>query len=356
MNKKLALLCAAVVGWWTLNGLAVGTQWMLMQDSSGQAVSAWRAMPASMIGAWGWVPLTLGLFWLARRHPIEPGRLGRGLLVHGGAVGLIIVLRAVYIYSLDRWLHWYDAPPAFMDVLVQAVWNTFFQSWLMVGVAHALFYSGRARARERQAVQLQAQLADARLAALSSQLNPHFLFNALNSIAELVHRDAEAADAMIVGLSDLLRSSLGMANSQEVALEEELRLLGHYLAIEKIRLGERLRVDWSVAPESRTAQVPPLLLQPLVENAVRHGISRRLTPGRIAVRSRCAREQLILEVQDDGGGMSEGGSGFGLGLTTTRARLQALYGAAASLELIAETGGGTIARLTLPLRRLQRAA
>jgi signal transduction histidine kinase len=356
MNKKLAMLCAAVVLWWALNGLAVGTQWMLMRDAAGHGVSVWRAMPASMAGALGWVPLSLGLIWLAYRHPIEPGRVLRGLLIHGTAIAIVIVLRAVYIFSLDDWLHWYDSPPAFSEVLVQSIWNNLFQGWLVVGVAHALFFSERARERERQATRLQAQLADTRLAALTSQLNPHFLFNALNSIAELVHRDAEAADAMIVGLSALLRSSLDKAGNQEVPLDEELRLLGYYLDIEKIRLGERLRIEWSIEPETRLAQVPPLLLQPLVENAVRHGISRRLSPGRITMRTHRERGELVLEVQDDGGGITTGSEGFGIGLSTTRARLEALYGASARLELLALPAGGTLARLTMPFRQLQLVA
>jgi signal transduction histidine kinase len=356
MNKKLALLCAAVLLWWTLNGLAVGTQWMLMRDAAGQGVSFWRAMPASMIGAWGWAPLSLALIWLARRYPIEPARIWRGLAVHGAAIVVVILLRAVYIYTLDDWLHWYDAPPTFAEVLLQSVWNNLFQGWLVVGVAHALFFSERARERERQTARLQAQLTDARLAALSSQLNPHFLFNALNSIAELVHRDADAADSMIVGLSALLRSSLENAGSQEVPLAEELRLLGYYLDIEKIRLGERLRVEWLVAPEAQQALVPPLLLQPLVENAVRHGISRRLSPGRIVVRARRERGELVLEVQDDGGELASGKEGFGIGLATTYGRLEAMYGEQGRLQLQSEPGGGTTARLTLPFRSLRLAA
>jgi signal transduction histidine kinase len=355
MRRKILWLVLAVFGWWTLNGLAVGTQWMLMRDASGATVPFWHAMPASMIGAWAWVPLSLGLVWLAYRHPIVPGRIGRGLLVHAFAVLAIVVLRACTIYLLDPWLHWYDAPPHFADVLLQSLWNNMFQAWLFIGVAHALVFAERVRERERQAAQLQTQLTDARLAALSSQLNPHFLFNALNSIAELVHRDPVAADGMIVGLSALLRNSLESAATQEVPLDEELRLLGHYLDIERIRLGERLRVEWEVAPEARAALLPPLLLQPLVENAVRHGISRRLTPGTIRVQAAIEGATLRLEVHDDGGGIGAGGGGFGIGLGTTRKRLQALYGDAASLEFAAAPEG-TVARLLLPLRLLRRVA
>jgi len=260
----------------------------------------------------------------------------------------------VFIYALGPWLHWYAAPPAFSEVLLQSVWNNLFQAWLFVGVAHALYYAARAGERERVAAQLQAQLTDARLAALSSQLNPHFLFNALNSIAELVHRDPVAADGMVVGLSALLRNSLESASSQQVALEEELRLLGYYLEIERIRLGERMRVEWAVAPEARAALVPPLLLQPLVENAVRHGISRRLTPGTIRVLAMIEAGRLCLEVHDDGAGQSAG-SGFGLGLGATGKRLPAPYGGVASLELLASPEG-TVAKMTLPFRALQKAA
>jgi signal transduction histidine kinase len=381
MDRKVAWLCLAVFGWWTLNGLAVGAEWMTMRDAAGAYVSWRKAMPASLVGAWGWVPLALGLFWLAQAYPVEPGRIARALGVHALAVLAIVFARAVYIQSLDPWLHWYDAPPAFSKVLLQSVWNNLFQAWLLVGVAHAWVYAGRARQREQQAAQLQSQLAEARLAALASQLNPHFLFNALNSIAELVHRDPDAADRMIVGLAALLRSSLDKAAVAEVPLTEELALVDHYLQIEGIRLGDRLRVHWDVAPEARDALVPPLLLQPLVENAVRHGVSLRVAPGRVRVQARREGGVLVLEVHDDGsvhedgsarydGSVPDGGSaraggasaaaiargsGASIGLSTTRARLEARYGAAASLELCAEHGG-TTARLRLPYRAGRLAA
>jgi hypothetical protein len=359
MRKKLYWLVAAAFAWWTLQGLAVGAQWMLMRDANGVGTPFWHAMPAAMIGAWAWAPLSLGLVWLAWRFPIESGRVAPRLALHAGAVALIVLVRALSIYWLDPWLHWYDAPPDFGEVLLQSVWNNLFQAWLFVGVAHALVFAERARERERHAAHLQSQLTEARLQALSSQLNPHFLFNALNSIAELVHRDADAADAAIVGLSALLRNSLESAATQEVPLAQELELLGHYLEIERIRLGERLRVQWSVAPEARAALVPPLLLQPLVENAVRHGISRRLAPGTIRVQASRIGTQLCLEVQDEGAGPAApvgANAGFGIGLGATRQRLEALYGSQASLELLGVDGGGTVARLALPWRELRRAA
>lgn len=356
MNRKALLVVLVVCAWWTLNGLATGLDWMTMRDAAGQAVPWTKAMPASMVGAWGWVPFSLLLIWAVFRFPLDPGRIGRSLLALNIAVVLVIVLRAVFIFSLDRWLHWYDQTPTFSEVLQQSVRNNLFQSWLMIGVAHALLYAQRAHQRGQQAVRLQAQLADARLSALSSQLNPHFLFNALNSVAELVHSDPDAADRMIVGLSALLRSSLDKSGTQVVGLQEELRLLGHYLDIEKVRLGKRLRVHWSVAPETLAAQVPPLLLQPLVENAVIHGISRRIAPGWISVRAYCdSRDRLLLEVQNDSAD-SEAPGGHGIGLATTRARLECLYGADFELDLQRGEDVGTLVRLALPLRRLKEAA
>lgn len=356
MNRKLVLLCLVVFAWWTLNGLANGLDWMTMLDAQGKVVPWTKAMPASMVGAWGWAPFSLFLIWCVFRYPLDPGRIGRSLLALNLAVVVVIVMRAVFIYNLDGWLHWYDAPPTFTEVLRTSVRNNLFQSWLMIGVAHALLYAQRAHQRGQQAIKLQAQLADARLSALSSQLNPHFLFNALNSVAELVHSDPDAADRMIVGLSALLRSSLDKSGTQVVALQEELKLLGHYLDIEKVRLGKRLRVHWSVAPEALTAQVPPLLLQPLVENAVIHGISRRILPGWISVRAYCdAQNRLLLEVQNDSAD-SEAPGGHGIGLATTRARLECLYGEDFELDLQRGEEVGTLVRLALPLRRLQEAA
>jgi LytS/YehU family sensor histidine kinase len=302
--------------------------------------------------------LSLGLVWLAFRHPIRQGSVASGLLLHGAAVALIVLLRGLIVYWLDPFLHWYDAPPDFYDVMLQSVWNNLFQATLFVGVAHAIYFAVRAGERERHAAQLQAQLSDARLAALSSQLNPHFLFNALNSTAELVHRDPVAADCMIVGLSALLRNSLESASSPQVPLDQELRLLGHYLDIEKIRLGERMQVQWQVEADARAALVPPLLLQPLVENAVRHGLGRRLGAGTIRVLASREGGRLRLEVHDDGAGQVAGngnGSGFGIGLGATRQRLQELYGSEASLELLSSPVG-TVARLLLPFRALRQAA
>lgn len=352
MNKKTWILVLVVFAAWTVNGLVAAVDLMSMRNASGEYLSFAYAAKLSLSGAWMWVPFALFLLWLVPRFPIEQGRIVSSVLVLTVAVLAVVSARAVLIYALNPWFLWYDEQPAFQAVLIRSLVNNQFQSWLIIGVGHALLFSQRARERERQATVLQSQLADARLAALASRLNPHFLFNALNSIAELVHRDAVAADRMIVGLSALLRSSLEKTAAQEVALQEELRLVGYYLDIEKIRLGERLRVQWQVDSDTLAAQVPPLLLQPLVENAVRHGISRRLTPGLLVVRAHHASGRLVLEVQDDGGASTAASPGCGTGLQTTRARLEHLYGDDFRFELQRDEHERTVVRLEIPFKSL----
>jgi LytS/YehU family sensor histidine kinase len=179
------------------------------------------------------------------------------------------------------------------------------------------------------------------------QLQPHFLFNTLNTIAELVHEDPEAADRMITGLADLLRRSLALGGGQEIPLESELELLQTYLGIQKARFGDRLDVRVSVADDARAARVPMLLLQPIVENAIKHGLAARLD-----LQVRVDGNQIVLEVIDQGTGAADdalrGRAGIGLG--NTRERLTAIYGSAASLDLVNVPGAGAKVTVRLPMR------
>ncbi len=204
------------------------------------------------------------------------------------------------------------------------------------------------RDRQLRAAQLESALADARLEALRLQLNPHFLFNALNAVSAAMYEQPRAADEMLARIGDLLRATLG-ASAQEHALADELRLLELYLDVQRARFGERLQVDLDIAPGLDAAWVPFLVLQPLVENAIEHagGVCRR-----VDIRAMAAAGQLELHVRDHGGsvdGAPRGGHGIGLG--NTQARLRHLYDGAAGLALEkAKTGEGTLARLWLPLR------
>ena len=277
------LWLSAFVGW-TAYGLLYCYQVMSMAAEMGKTHAWADVLRTGLVGMWGWVPLTVGLFWLVSRVPIRRGNAMRACSVLMLAALAIVVLRAVFIYGLDPWIGWYDTPPDFWsDVMRTSLHNNVLISWIMIGFAHALLYSDLAREQERRAVQLQALLAQARLDAIAAQLNPHFLFNALNSIAELVHHDAARADRMLVALSALLRRSLDSSRQQWVSLGEEFELLAQYLDIEKVRLGERMQVHWHVADDCLVEAVPPLLLQPLVENAVVHAIARRMRPGNVRI-------------------------------------------------------------------------
>ncbi len=219
----------------------------------------------------------------------------------------------------------------------------------IVSVAHALYFYRRSKDRERRSLELQAGLARARLEALKMQLQPHFLFNALNAIAALVHKDPEAADEMLAALSDFLRMVLETSGEQELPLRRELELVERYLAIEHARFGDRLHFHMDVAPEAEPALVPAFLLQPLVENAVRHGLEPRPGAGSLSIRARRENGTLHLTVSDDGVGLPEQRPAReGIGLVNTRARLRELYHGAARLELT--SGAGVTVDITLPFR------
>lgn len=217
----------------------------------------------------------------------------------------------------------------------------------IASIAHALYFYRRAQERERRSLGLEAGLAKARLEALRMQLQPHFLFNSLNAIAELVHRDADTADAMLVALSDLLRLTLEASGEQELPLGRELEFVEHYLAIEKLRLGNRLQVEFQVPPETRNALVPVFLLQPLVENAIRHGLEKTAGAGMLKISVCCRNGLLELTIADNGKGLESALPVVeGIGLSNTRARLKELYGSTAALDL--RYREGAIVEITLP--------
>jgi two-component system LytT family sensor kinase len=221
-----------------------------------------------------------------------------------------------------------------------AVYAGFVLAW------HAAIYYREARDRQLKALELESLLHQAQLQALRSQLNPHFLFNALHSIAELVHDDPKLAEKLIVRLGELLRQVLQSSTLQEVPLADELDFVRGYVDIEQMRLGERLRVEWTVPPELLAARVPSLILQPLVENAIQHGIAPTSRPGVLTIGARREDQSLVLEIRDTGPGMAQANERRpGIGLSNTSARLQRLYGDRQKLELIGDDGLLVIVRI-----------
>jgi sensor histidine kinase YesM len=218
---------------------------------------------------------------------------------------------------------------------------------------HAIDYYREVRTRETQTAQLETKLVEAQLQALQRQLHPHFLFNTLHAISALVHRDPDKADEMIERLSDLLRLTLDKVGVQEVTVGEELEYLRAYLDIEQVHFGNRLEVSYHIDAGTLDALVPNLILQPIAENAIRHGLAPRAGKGQLSIEVMRRADRLLLRVADNGRGMSAASlsaADHGVGITNTRARLERLYRDAASLDFEPRAGGGLIVTMELPFR------
>jgi len=306
----------------------------------------WRFTLVMSLTEWYvWAALTPAVAWLARRFPLSTRTMITSFAIHAPA-GLLIAMLKVTITRLLR------VPLVATSgyFLISNLATHYVIYWAIVAAVHALAHYRAGREVELHASQLEARLADARLQLLKMQLHPHFLFNTLNAISELVHEDAATADRMITSLSDLLRESLAAGAADQVTLAKELELLDRYVGIQRARFGDRLDVRVDVEDdEARGALVPILILQPLVENAIRHGIAARLSAGRIHVRAARRADRLVLEVEDDGPGVERHeGAREGVGLGNARARLQALYGTAQTVEVGNGLSGGALVRLTMP--------
>ncbi|MCA1616609.1 MAG: histidine kinase [Acidobacteria bacterium] len=225
----------------------------------------------------------------------------------------------------------------------------------VVGISYTLDYYRKFRERELRAAQLESQLAQAQLDALRKQLQPHFLFNTLNTVSILIDEDTKAAREMLVRLSDLLRATLDRARGHEVTLRQELDFVEGYLEIERTRFQDRLTVTVDAEPATLNARVPDLILQPIVENAIRHGVAPRAAAGRIEIRAARRNGSLHLRVRDDGAGLpreadDSGRRRGGVGIANTRARLAQLYGAGHGFEMRNAPGGGLCVEITIPFR------
>jgi two-component sensor histidine kinase len=304
-----------------------------------------------------WAAFTPALLAAARRWPLAAGVRRAGLVWH---LGLMLVVAPLQI-ATSYLLHFVaggalglvpEAEAAHWAAIVKpgVAWGTF-AGFLYYWVIVMVYLAARYRAR---VVRLEEQLARARLDALRAQLHPHFLFNTLNSISVLTATDPPRANRMLLDLSELLRAMLEGGGDHEITLERELALLERYVAIQQIRFGERLAVRFEVEPAARAALVPTLLLQPLVENAIRHGVDAGSAGVSVAVRATVRGERLLLAVEDSGPGLgAPPGTGEGIGLANARARLEQLFGTEFRLELRPRDGGGVAVRIEIPVRRAE---
>ena len=350
---------AVVLAGYTVLTLVYGGQLSVYRASQGEPASFGESLLVGGIEWYSWAALTPFILAVARRVHATGRPWPVQLAFHLPPAFLFAVAHAALHAALRQLLLPFEGgwPAAWTYLLGMLSKTTDFDVLIylaIIGLDAAVRYSRRVREEAVRASQLEAQLAQAQLHLLRSQLRPHFLFNTLHAISALMHRDVNAADRMVGQLSELLRASLDRDGRHEVPLSEELDLLAPYLDIERTRFSDRLQVDVDVPHEVRDALVPPLLLQPLVENAIRHGIAPRRGPGRVWVRAARDGERLSLEVRDDGVGPPPApgpeAPREGIGLGSTRARLQKLYGAEHALTLAPQAPRGCVVSLSLPYR------
>jgi signal transduction histidine kinase len=351
---RSVLRALAVVGFWTLVGLAFASQFYLSSAQMGRSVS-WGQAIAYSLGDWYvWALLSVPIVRLARRFPPDARQPWRVAAIHLAAAlatsAVYVVLRSAVgqVHSLAI-----GEPVEFGEVFRPLLVKTFPFNLLIYGViisvSHALDYYRKYHERTVHTLELEKHLAEARLQALLRQLKPHFLFNTLNGIASLMHRDVDAADRMLVRLSELLRLTMNRTGQPLTSVREEIAFIQKYLEIERIRFSDRLTFALAVDPETLEAQVPSLIIQPLVENAIRHGIEPQMRAGRIEIGVQRAEGHLQLRVRDNGGGMPAAGfTREGIGLANTRARLRELYGERHRFELANHPDGGLEVRLSIP--------
>ena len=348
-----------VTAFWLFIALASALEMSLLQ-SARMSVS----LLAALMRFIPWLLLTPVIIWTCFHYTLERSNWKKSIWIYLGLCLLSLVVVGAFA--------WFSPPlsalpPSAATPVTAAAGETRATLYLilrrltyqiptfcgLVAIAHALRFYERDQDRERRSLELQASLARARLQSLRMQMNPHFLFNTLNSIASLVQADGQKAEEMIEALSDLLRLTLRATDRQEVTVREELQFLERYLQIEKTRFGERLLIERDIDPDTLNGLVPILILQPLVENAVKHGIETQIAPGRIRLEIRREGDQLTFTVTDNGRGPAPSANGElreGIGLGNTRSRLKELYGDHSEMKIGFGPGAGFTAHIQIPWR------
>jgi signal transduction histidine kinase len=331
--------------------------------STGRPVDWVRMAGFEFLYWYVWAAFTPLILWVAGRlqpergnlRRVAPPLLGFGLLVAPAQAAIEMGLAFAIEYARSGMTEDLARRRQLLGriVLIESFGNLIIYL-LIVSGRYAYDYYRKYRERETRSLELEGRLAQAELHNLKMQLQPHFLFNTLHTISVLMMRDTGAANRMLIRLSDLLRLSLDTVGSQEVTLKKELEFLGGYLEIEQTRFQDRLSVRLDIDPATLDAKVPNLILQPLVENSVRHGVAKLPQGGRIEIRSTRHDGELRLEVQDNGPGLPADGKEDlheGVGLSNTRARLRQLYGTRHRFELTEAPGGGLLVRVVLPFEK-----
>lgn len=366
-RRRLWMRWGGILLCWVVIGLFIAGRNIVSSVSRGAPIAWDEGVLFELIYYLVWGLFTPVIFWFARRHHIQrrPQKihrirsalalLGFGLLVAPlqvtteAAISLLIAWRVLHVPT-EKIQHVLGLMPRI--ILIESFTGLITYA-VIVGFFYTFDYYQKFRERDLRAAQLEGRLAQAELQNLKTQLQPHFLFNTLHAISVLMQENVPAANRMLVRLSELLRMTLENAGAQEVTLKQEMEFTQRYLDIEQTRFQDRLSVKIEIDPATLDALVPSLLLQPLVENALRHGIARRAGAGLLEIRAQREGDKLRLHAHDNGPGLQTDANGSmvkGVGLSNTRARLDQLYGSAHSFEIGNAEDGGVLVTVTIPFR------
>lgn len=360
--RSLWLKWLAVVAIWAGLGLIYAGPIYIEVRAEGMSHGAAPIFIWGVLTWCAWAPLTPAIVWLARRYSLEGSAWKRSLFAHVPAFLLISAIHSAAATAITLTIQPFEnmgtSPTTFWPRFLSRMQGSFGSDLLVygavLGICYATDYYRKYREREYQASQLETQLAQAQLDSLRMQLHPHFLFNTLNGIVGLVRdNNNQAAINMLVGLSDLLRHALESSEQQEVKLDEELNFIKLYLRIQQMRFSDRLHIEMDIQPNTTQALVPNLILQPLAENALRHGFGSSVASGVIGITSERQNGQLKLTVFDNGAGLPNHWqlqSSSGIGLANTAARLQQLYNGNHRLDIRNRPEGGVEVLVMIPFR------
>jgi two-component system, LytTR family, sensor kinase len=354
-TKWILILCA-----WTMVGLLFAVRRIVLAKVEGTHIRWVIESTLELVWWYVWAAYTPLVMGLAKRFPLTGPRFVPHIAIHTITSLMMAPLASVTDYFLSRGLlqlAFRITGPGVLQFLSPFGVSVLFMSftgmltyWLIVGLYQSIHFYQAAMERQTIAAQLETQLSHAELENLKSQLHPHFLFNSLHTIGILMQENVDAASHLLVCLGDLLRMALERREN-EITLQSELEFVGKYLEIEQTRFHDRLKVHMDVPPDLLEVYVPSLALQPLVENAIKHGISVDSAAGRLEIAAKLHNDRVWLCVRDDGPGPAPGSRlRFGVGLTNVQSRLKQLYGDEASLELTGGDGRGCEAIITIPLR------
>jgi two-component system LytT family sensor kinase len=356
--ERTWMRCVLYVSFWTLLGLLNLSQSYYVQTAFGKPFHLLESTVIGLADWYIWAALAPLVVMLGRQFPLVHRRWLLHVPLHliFSVLAAIVTTSLVYPIVLSLHLPW-ELPPTFLGRLevlfMREVHLYLWVYWAILGVGHAVDFYQKFREQELGAVKLEARLAQAQLQVLKMQLDPHFLFNTLHAVTALMYKRPGAAETIVARLSEMLRMSLESQETNEVPLRDELRFLAPYLEIQEIRFDGRLHVRMSIEPDAANCLVPTLVLQPLVENAIRHGIEPRSGEGLIKIEGKRNGKFVWVRVTDNGQGLPGGTADSireGVGLSNTRSRLQHLYGNDFRLEISNAPQGGAVVNLGIPWR------